>query len=115
MSLIGGDDMEFTIKKILSIDKDAENLRRNSDALLESRKKELEEELMKMSDDLDNELLNEKKMIMDEKISNAKLKAEEIIKQKETEMNEIATKYNAIKSNLIQELFKELKNFIKEG
>jgi hypothetical protein len=107
--------VELTIKEILAIDKNAENLRKNNEALLENMKKELENELKSMSDNLDDELLREKIRIMNENINAAKLEAEYIIKQKDAEINEITARYNLVKSGLIHDLFTELKNYIREG
>lgn len=106
--------MEFTIKKILSIDKDTEMLKKNSDILLESKRRELEDELQKMSDDLDAELLLEKKRVLDESMSTARLEAENIKMQKEIEMNGITARYKSVKNDLIQHLFAKLKDSIKE-
>ena len=107
--------MESTIRKITSIDNDAENLRKNSDALLENKKRELENELQRMAEQAEVDLTAEKKYIIEQKLYSASLEAERVLETKEKEMRQIKEKYYKVKSDIVYELFNKLKDSIREG
>jgi hypothetical protein len=102
------DSVEFTIRKIIAIDKDAENLRQNSLILLEGKRKDLEKELEEMERLVEREIAEERKRIMEEKLGAAMLEAETIRRDKEKQLNRLRELYYKAKEDVVSHLFRRL-------
>lgn len=100
-NLKGGCCMEFTIKKIISIDKDAENYRKTLELKLLNEKKNLETTLAGMRNDSKKNLEEVKRKVMEQKLNEAKKMAEQISNEKITEMEDINKKVNAVKEKIV--------------
>ncbi|MFT5872095.1 MAG: putative ATPase with chaperone activity [Clostridium sp.] len=93
------------MKKILSIDKDAENYRKGIDELLKQRQDELDSMIVDMDLKFQEESNNIKSEISNEKIKEAEYKAKTIKKEKEEGLNNINIKYQSNKLRIINEVF----------
>jgi len=101
---IGGDDLEFVMNKIMSIDKDAESYRKGIDELLKEKQDELEKTIMELQITFQEEAKNIKTTISNEKIIDAENRAKIIIKEKEEGLNDINAKYQKNKLQIVDEV-----------
>ena len=97
--------MKFVMDKIMSIDKDAQNYRKNIDELLSQKQNELEIAINDLTNRFNEECKNIKSVIGNEKIMEAESLAKNIKEEKEEELNKINTKYQANKSVIVDEIF----------
>lgn len=95
--------MEYTIKKIISIDKDAENYRKSLYQRLINEKKDLENTLADMRNDSKKDLEKLKKEVMEKKLSEAGKMADHIRNEKIMEMENINKKINDIRGKIISD------------
>ncbi|MCJ7688019.1 MAG: hypothetical protein MUO60_01630 [Clostridiaceae bacterium] len=100
--------MEFAMNKIMSIDKDAENYRKGTYELLKEKEDELETTIVDMRASFQEESKNIKSVIANEKLLEAEHKAENIRKEKEEGLNNINTKYQSNKLELIEVVFNKI-------
>jgi len=89
----------------MSIDKDAQNYRKNIDELLSQKQNELEIAINDLTNRFNEECKNIKSVIGNEKIMEAESLAKNIKEEKEEELNKINTKYQANKSVIVDEIF----------
>lgn len=104
--------MEFTIKKIVSIDKDAEKYRKNMEDNLSVKRNDLNLLVERLNADAQSEIDEIKKEIMNKYLDEANCKVEKIRAEKEEEIKKIHQSYNKIKNNIINEVFDEVINSI---
>ncbi len=95
--------MEYTIKKIISIDKDAENYRKSLNQRLTNEKKDLENTLADMRNDSKKNLEKLKKEVIEKKLGESDRMAEQIRNEKAIEMENINKKINDIKGKIISD------------
>lgn len=93
------------MKKILSIDKDAENYRKGIDELLKEKQDELDSMIVDMNVKFQEESKKIKSEISNEKIKEAEYKAKTIKKEKEEGLENINIKYQSNKLKIINEVF----------
>lgn len=102
--------MEFTIKKIISIDKDAENYKKNMNEMLVNKKKELDKLLEDMNKEAEDELMTASREYMKEKLDEANQKAETLKSQKEEQLIHFKDVYEEQKGSIVDKIFSELIN-----
>lgn len=102
--------MEYTIKKIISIDKDAENYRKSREQKLINEKKDLENTLADMRNDSKKNLEKLKKEVMERKLNEAGKMADLIKNEKTMEMENINKKINEIKGRIIGDTLDNILN-----
>ncbi|MEK6263578.1 MAG: hypothetical protein N2B06_02215 [Clostridium sp.] len=100
--------MEFAMNKIMSIDKDAENYRKGIDELLKEKQDGFETTIKDMRASFQEESKNIKRGIGNEKLLEADNKAKIIRKEKEEGLNNINTKYQSNKLELIEVVFNRI-------
>ncbi|MBU3195419.1 hypothetical protein KPL26_01925 [Clostridium algidicarnis] len=100
--------MDFVINKIIDIDKDAENYRKNIMELIDEKQMELEESIKSMNKDCDEELKSKKMSILSSSISDAENKAKDIKIEKEKQLSVIREIYETNKVKIIDEIFNEI-------
>lgn len=105
---IGGEALEFAMNKIMSIDKDAEKYRKGIDELLKEKQDEFETTIKHMRASFQEESKNIKSDIYNEKLLEADSKAKIIRKEKEVGLNNINTKYQSNKLELIEVVFNRI-------
>ena len=105
---IGGDDLEFVMNKIMSIDKDAESYRKGIDELLKEKQDKLENIIKDMKVSFQEESKNIKNGIGNEKIIEAEYRAKKIREEKEEGLNNINTKYQSNKLKIVNEVFNKI-------
>lgn len=93
------------MNKIMNIDKDAESYRSGIDELLKEKQDELENIIKDMKICFQEEVKNIKNDISSEKIMEADYKASNIRKEKEEQLDNINTKYQSNKSEIVDEIF----------
>ncbi len=93
------------MNKIMNIDKDAESYRSGIDELLKEKQDELENIIKDMKICFQEEAKNIKNDISSEKIIEADYKASNIRKEKEEQLDNINTKYQSNKSEIVDEIF----------
>jgi len=89
----------------MSIDKDAENYRKNIDELLSEKQDELENTIKDLMASFEEECKYIKSDIINEKIMEAENIAKSIKKEKEEVLNSINTKYQSNKLAIVEEIF----------
>ena len=99
------------MNKIMSIDKDAQNYRKNIEELLSEKQNELENIINDLMARFGEECKNIKSDISNEKIMEAEHIAKNIRKEKEEVLNSINIKYQANKLAIVESVF----NNILEG
>jgi len=97
--------LKFVMNKIMSIDKDAQNYRKNIDELLNEKQNEFEIVINDLNNRFNQECKNIKQVTGNEKIMEAEHLAENIKEEKEEELNKINIKYQANKSVIVDEIF----------
>jgi hypothetical protein len=105
---IGGEALEFTMNKIMNIDKDAEKYRKGIEQLLKEKQDRFETTVKDMRASFQEESKNIKSDIYNEKLLEANNKAEIIRKEKEEGLNNINTKYQSNKLELIEIVFNSI-------
>ena len=93
------------MNKIMSIDKDAENYRRGIDELIKEKQDELENTLRDMRVRFQEESKDIRRDISNEKIIEAEYKARNIKKEREEQINNINTKYQSNKLEIVEDVF----------
>jgi len=93
------------INKIMSIDKDAQDCRENTDELLKVKQNELEIVIGDMWTTFRKESKNIKNDISNKKMIEAENMAKNIIKEKEEELNNINSKYQSIKAGIVEDIY----------
>lgn len=96
------------MNKIMSIDKDAENYRKGIDELLKEKQDRFETTVKDMRASFQEESKSIKSGIVNEKLSAAENKAKSIRKEKEEGLNNINTKYQSNKSEIIESVFNRI-------
>ena len=107
--------MEYIVKNVVSIDKEAENYKQFNKKSLQLKKQELDSELDKIKGELEIELSLEKKKILEDSIRNAQYEANSIRVEKEKKLMDISFTYKKNKYNLVEQIFDDIKNSMKEG
>ncbi|MBU3110440.1 hypothetical protein [Clostridium lacusfryxellense] len=97
--------MKFVMNKIMSIDKDAQNYRKNIDELLSEKQNELENIINDLMARFEEECKNIKRDISNEKILEAENTAKNIRKEKEENLHSINDRYQANKLELVDAVF----------
>ncbi|MGH4125882.1 MAG: hypothetical protein ACREV6_23475 [Clostridium sp.] len=100
--------MEFVMNKIMSIDKDAEGYRKGIDELLKEKQDELEKTIVDMRSSFQEESKIIKNAISNEKILEAEGRAKNIISEKQEGLNNINTKYQINKLQIVEEVFNRI-------
>lgn len=96
------------MNKIISIDKDAEKYRKGIDELLKEKQSELENTIKDMKVSFQEESKNIKSDVNNEKIIEAESIARDIRKEKEEGLNNINTKYQSNKLEIVDEVFNRI-------
>jgi len=109
---VGGEAMEFVMSKIMNIDKDAESYRGGIDELLKEKQDELENIIKDMKAHFQEESKNIKNAISNEKIVEAEYRVRNIKKEKEEQLNNINTKYQSNKLEIVDEVFRRIINLL---
>lgn len=106
--------MEYTLKKIISIDKEAENFRMSKVNELKEKKEELQNEIKKLWADLSEDIETMKKNINIETTNKAYEEIEILKKNKEEEIENLKKKYEQAKQDILEEAFINILSFSKE-
>lgn len=106
--MLGGEDMELTIKKILAIDREAEEYRKNMEQILVNKKKELDEYIKTLENEYAAETEKMRESLTEEKISEARKGTEEIKNSKALEIEKLTNLYKMQKDSIINEIFKNI-------
>ena len=107
--------MEYIVKNVMSIDKEAENYKQINKKLLLIKRQELDNELDRIKNELEIELSLEKKTLLDDSIINAQNEVKSIIIEKEKRLKDISSTYGNKKYSLVKQIFVDIKNSMKEG
>jgi hypothetical protein len=107
--------LEESIKRIITIDREAEAYREKKTALLKEKKLQFEEELKNMKTAFENKLAAEKKNIQDTILNKAEGEVKQIVENRNEAINKMQEKYKLMEDSIVQELFSELKEKMKEG
>lgn len=97
--------MELTIKKILAIDKEAEEYRKDMENILTSKKRELEEYLRNFENEYSAETEKMREELTETKICEARRIADEIKSSKLMETEKMSNLYNVHKDCIVDEIF----------
>lgn len=111
---IGGGPVEDTIKRIISIDKEADNFRRINDEILVKKKRELQSEIKKITEENSRFIEAEKKRINEEEMKKAENEIEKLRVNEEEKIQRITTAFNNIKKGIIEETFNKLIHSFEE-
>jgi hypothetical protein len=112
---LGGVGLEEVIKRIVAIDKEAETYRFKNRKLLEAKNLEFESQLKKMKDDFEDKLSLEKKTTQDEIMNKANEEIKLTVFKRDESLKKMQSDYNLKAEAVIQVLFQELKEKMKEG
>jgi vacuolar-type H+-ATPase subunit H len=107
--------MEYMIKKIVSIDKEAEKYKEANQNQFQENKVIFERELKKIREEFENTLQKEKTQILDSELKKSFEEAENIRKQSENQYNKIMNLYLKLREDIVEDIFSELKTYMKEG
>lgn len=102
--------VEFTIKKIVSIDEDAKNYKLNMEQLLLNKKKELNDTIINMQRASDEEIDQKKKEIYEIKMKEADDVVKKINIESKNTIDKIEYLYKNEKEAIIDEAFKSIIN-----
>lgn len=106
--------MEEVIKKIISIDKDAENYRRISEEIIVKKRKELQKEIKNMLEENLNFINSEKKRIAEDEMRKAEEQILKIQLIEEEKSKRFSTVYNGIKNEVVETTLDKLINSFQE-
>lgn len=102
------------MKKIISIDKDAENYKKNMDELLSKKRKQMETDISSMKEKSERELDLKKKEIFALKVQ----QADDTVKKVNEESSEMIKKIESVFANekdiIVNEAFMSIINFREE-
>lgn len=112
---LGGEIMEATIKKILAIDREADEYRKNMEQDLLNRKKELDDYLKTMDKEYTAETEKMKQDIRESKMEEAAKVSEEIKTARSAETDRLNNLYKANKDSIVNEIFQYVISSCKEG
>ena len=96
------------IRKIVSIDREAENFRRTKDEFLKRKKKELQEEVEAIKIEAQKKIELEKKRISEESLHNTELEIEKIRHQGILRMSKLESDFNNVRQCIEEEAFNKL-------
>lgn len=96
------------MKKIISIDKDAEKYRNNMELKLMKDKKDLDQLIASLRIESRNKVEERKQQILQEKIKAATIDAEQIVTGKESEIKRLMNMYEKSKNDIVQEIIHEI-------
>lgn len=100
--------MENAIRRILSIDKEAEAYKQNSLPILKSMKDRFEEELKQKKADFEAQLEKDKKRLRSETLQKARDEADVILGNRDRILWDMTNRYMEIEPGLTEEIFREL-------
>lgn len=106
--MLGGEDMELTIKKILAIDREAEEYRKNMEQVLVDKKRELEEYIKNLENEYAAETEKMREDLTEAKINEARKSTEEIKNSKAIEIEKLNNLYKIHKDSIVNEIFKNI-------
>jgi hypothetical protein len=106
--------MELTIKRIIDIDKEAENFKKNMDDLLLDKKKELEKALDQMKKDYEETISTEKRSLLQRKVEEAKLNAVALKDERQKQIEKLSENYSACRDKIVSTCFNEIINSYEE-
>lgn len=96
------------IRKIVSIDREAENFRRTKDEILKRKKKELQEEVEAIRVETQKKIELEKKIISEESLHNTELEIELIRREGILRMSKLESDFNNVRQCIEEEAFNKL-------
>jgi hypothetical protein len=114
LSEFGGATVEETIKKMISIDKDAENFRRINDEILTRKRKELQSEIKTIMDDNFKLIEEEKIRIWKEEMYRAEQEILKIQAMEEEKIQRITASFRETKSVIESKVFDRLINSFEQ-
>lgn len=100
--------LENAIRRILSIDKEAEAYKQNSLPILKSMKDRFEEELKQKKADFEAQLEKDKKRLRSETLQKARDEADVILGNRDRILWDMTNRYMEIEPGLTEEIFREL-------
>lgn len=100
--------MEDIIQKVVSIDMQAENYKKQLDEEFQGKKKDLEKTILHMREEAEAQVNSKKSQIKNEKIERAHALVEDIKKDKEEQLDKINSIYAGAKNEIVDKIFKEL-------
>lgn len=107
--------MEETIKKIIHIDKEAEEYKKNSKKILDQTKRELEKTLLEMDNSFKIKIKNKKNEIIKEKNIQAEQVTKSIEENKNKEIKKLKELYKGKENLIVEEIFKKVISSSEEG
>ena len=97
--------VEYSIKKIINIDRDAENYKLQMEGILTSKKNQLEETILKLNKEHD-ELINKKKReILEDRLLKANMDIQCIKSENRTKIIKLYENFNLSKDEIVSEIF----------
>jgi hypothetical protein len=106
--------VEETIKKVISIDKDADKYRRISDEILMKKRKELQTEMKNMMEENLRSIDAERKRISEDEMRKAEDQILKIKANEEEKINRFTTVFSGIKSEIVETTFNKLINSLQD-
>lgn len=100
--------MEFTIKKIISIDKNAQKFREEMDKKIHMESRELENIILAMNEKSKIQIEKNQMDLMESKIGKANDEAQIILIQGKEISKEITEKFYKKENNISEEIFNEI-------
>lgn len=107
--------MDNVIRKIVSIDKEAENYREANKKLLQKERENFEEQMNKLEQNFVNELNLHRKKITEDKIFLAQDEVRKIKRKNDVLVEKLEQRYAEVRSDLVEDLFNLIKDSMKEG
>lgn len=101
-------ELEFTIKKIISIDNDAESYKKNMNELLLKERKKLKDDIKNMEDEAEKNLSEKKKEILSSKIQDAEDAVKKIKKENSETIKKMQDVFENQKSIIVSEAFRKI-------
>ncbi|WP_139904319.1 hypothetical protein [Clostridium thermarum] len=106
--------MEETIKKIIAIDKDAENFRKINDEILVRKRKDLQNEMKAMSENNFAFIQEERKRVWEEEMNRADQEIMNIHAKEKKALEELTASFLNIKDEIIEKVFERLLDSFKQ-
>ncbi|WP_163194359.1 hypothetical protein [Clostridium thermarum] len=106
--------MEETIKKIIAIDKDADNFRKINDEILARKKKDLQNEMKVMSENNFTFIQEERKRVWEEEMNRADQEIMNIHAKENKALEELTESFLNIKDEIIEKVFERLLDSFKK-
>lgn len=113
--MLGGEGMEFTIKKILSIDKEVQEYKKSIEKTLVDKRRELDEYIRTLDKEYNSETERMKEVIIKNSVLEAEKITNEIKLNRQEQVEMISNLYNKNKNSIVNEIFEYIISSCVEG